>query len=116
MTLQAEKEHTCSGIFAVMLSQKLEYVLIFNSFTNIIAHFVKEKKKTSKLFVENAMEINNFEMLPAANKFLRTGPILVSSQRDIILPSLFGGSIYFPGKKKKGKSTKISARRKCNSD
>lgn len=44
MTLQAEEEHTCSGIFAVMLSQKLEYVLIFNSFTNKIAHFVKEKK------------------------------------------------------------------------
>lgn len=79
MTVQAEEEHTCSGRFAVMLSQKLEYLLFFNSFTIKIAHFVKEKKKLSKLFVENVMEINNLGMLPAANNLLRTGLILVTS-------------------------------------
>lgn len=78
MTVQAEEEHTCSGRFAVMLSQKLEHILFFNSFAIKIVHFVKEKKKPSKLFVE-IMEINNFEMLPAANNFLRAGPILVTS-------------------------------------
>lgn len=78
MTVQAEEEQTCSGRFAAMLSQKLEHILFLNSFAIKTVHFVKEKKKPSKLFVEN-MEINNLEMLPAANNFLRTGTILVTS-------------------------------------
>lgn len=38
MTVQAKEEHTCGGRFAVMLSQKLEYILFFNSFAIKIAH------------------------------------------------------------------------------
>lgn len=79
MIVQAEEEHTCNGRFAVMLSQKLEYILFFINFATKIAHFVKEKKKSTKLFVENVIEINNLEMLPAANYLLRTGLILVTS-------------------------------------
>lgn len=60
--MQAKEKPTCTGIFAVIFSQKLEYIKFLNSFGIKMARFVKEKKKSSKSICGKYCERNTLKM------------------------------------------------------